>query len=167
MVDKIVQDLIRSMPEDRWAEINERFSSDQPMNWDEVKELGQRGVTIGSHCHDHLILHDKQCIDEIDRQLRTSKELLEEHVGDCRYIAYPNGGMNDLSREAINRVRRYYSSGFTTVAGEIEADTNRYILPRICGDTTEMSRFQFMLDTRFRHSKRYRSWSSSLSFHDI
>jgi peptidoglycan/xylan/chitin deacetylase (PgdA/CDA1 family) len=165
-VDEIVQDLIRSMPADRWAELNERFSSDQPMNWDDVKELGQRGVTIGSHCHDHLILHDKQCINEIDRQLRTSKELLQQHVGDCRYIAYPNGGMNDLSQEAVNRVSRYYSAGFMTVAGEVQPDTNRYVLPRICGDTTEMGRFRFAVNARFRHNRRNRSWMSAAGFQD-
>lgn len=165
-VDKVVRDLLDSMPEDLWAELDNKFSSDGPMTWDDVTELGRRGVTIGSHCHDHLILHDKQSIDEIDRQLKTSKELIEQHIGDCRYIAYPNGGMKDLSPEAMDRVRRYFLAGLTTVTGEIPPGTNRYILPRICGDTTEMSRFRFMLNTRFRHNRKNRDWSSSEGFRE-
>lgn len=161
IVENIMQDLIQSMPEDRWAEINERYASEQPMSWDEVKELRRRGVTIGSHCHDHLLLHANQGIDEIEHQLKTSKALLEEHVGECRYLAYPNGGMSDITREAVDSVKRHYTAAFTTIAGEIQADANRYVLPRICGDTTEMGRFRLMLDARFRHNRKFRNWTVS------
>ena len=91
ITNQIVEDLIDLIPPDKWLELNHLFSSDEPMNWSEVKRLHDRGAIIGSHCHDHFVLHNKQSMEEIGDQLQTSKALIQEHLGECKYIAYPNG----------------------------------------------------------------------------
>jgi peptidoglycan/xylan/chitin deacetylase (PgdA/CDA1 family) len=159
-VKRIVSDLIGLVSHDQWAELDERFSSDQPMNWGEVKELRNRGATIGSHCHDHMLLHNKQPIEEISRQLKLSRELVQEHVGECRYVAYPNGTMNDVSLEAVEKVKESdYLAGFTTIAGEVQHDMSPYVLPRVNAKISNINHFGFDIDTCYRHNRRYRNWS--------
>jgi len=162
IAEQIVEDLIGLLPKGQWLELNHRFSSDEPMNWDEVKQLHDRGVVIGSHCHDHFILHNKQSMEEIDDQLQTSKALVQEHVGECKYIAYPNGGMSDIFPDAVASVRaNQYLAGLTTIAGEVEAQTNPYILPRIGAHIEDMPHFKFTINTGFRHNRDYRKWAGS------
>jgi len=159
---QIVEELIALLPNDKWSELNHRFSSDEPMNWAEVKQLHDRGAVIGSHCHDHFILHNKQSMEDIEVQLLTSKALIQEHVGECKYIAYPNGGMNDIFPDAVARVRaNQYLAGFTTIAGETETETSPYILPRIGADIANMRHFKFAINTCFRHNRDYRKWARS------
>jgi len=159
---QIVKDLTALLPKDQWAELNHRFSSDEPMNWGEVKELHDRGAVIGSHCHDHFILHDKQSMEEIRQQLQTSRALIQEHVGDCKYIAYPNGGKDDIFPDSISSVREnQYLAGFTTIDGEIESEIAPYILPRISADMADMPHFKFAVNTCFRHNSDYRKWAAA------
>ncbi len=165
LVSQIVEDIIRLLPDDRWLELNSLYSSDEMMSWDEVRKLHDSGVRIGSHCHDHAILHSKQSEDEIDYQLRTSKDLIEKYLGECRYFAYPNGRMSDISSHALMSVKKSkYLLGFTTVSGEIVKDKfNPLLLPRIY-PRREMDSFEFALNTSF--CKNY-DYYKQLSIKDI
>jgi len=162
IAEQIVEELMALLPKDQWLELNQRFASDEPMNWGEVKQLHDRGAVVGSHCHDHFILNNKQSMKEIGDQLQTSKALVQEHVGECKYIAYPNGGMSDICPGAVASVREnQYLAGLTTIAGEVEAQNNPYILPRICGHIEDMPHFKFTINTGFRHNRNYRKWAGS------
>ena len=159
-VEAIVASLKAQLPNELWAELDERYASDAPMSWQEVGELEGLGATVGSHCHDHCILHERQPAAEIERQLRLSKELIERVTGSCRYIAYPNGSTGDMCDAALEQARRGgYALGLTTVEGEIEARTNPYLLPRISADTSEFDRFKFNLNLAFRYNEKYRQWA--------
>jgi peptidoglycan/xylan/chitin deacetylase (PgdA/CDA1 family) len=158
VVALIVEDLIRSIPNDRWLEINSKFASDEPMNWSEVRQLHSLGVTIGSHCHDHAILHSRQSYTEIAGQLKTSKDLIEKNLGECKYFVYPNGEKDDIAFDALMSVKENeYLLGFTTVEGEIEKNSNRYLLPRI-SPPINLDHFKFSLNTCFRHNHNYKKW---------
>lgn len=69
----------------------------RPIPWSGLRELGDAGVTLGSHGHSHLELP------RVDRRraladLRLSRELLLEHTGlDPEHFAYPraNGWRRD------------------------------------------------------------------------
>jgi peptidoglycan/xylan/chitin deacetylase (PgdA/CDA1 family) len=160
---QIIEDLVSLLSTDHWLELNHLFASDEPMNWTEVGKLNDLGAAIGSHCHDHIILHNKQNMEEIEHQLQTSKALIQKYVGECKYIAYPNGGPNDIFGSALSDVKaKQYLAGLTTVVGEVEPDTNPYALPRVGTSTQDMNQFIFTVNTSFRHNKSFRKWSELL-----
>jgi len=142
-VRRLTMDLIDLLTDDRWMEINGLFSSDAPMNWTDVEKLNSAGVIIGSHCHDHFIVHDNQAHPEIDYQLKTSKELIEQHLGECKYFVYPNGTQKDISLYSITSVQKSgYLLGFSSIPGEVDNQSNPYILPRI-HPSSDFGRFKF------------------------
>jgi hypothetical protein len=99
---------------------------------------------------------------EIDEQLQTSRELLLQHIGDCKYIAYPNGTVNDIFAGAVSRVKAaHYSAGLTTVEGETESDANPFVLPRIGSSTEDIHHFMFIVNMSARRNGAYRSWVKS------
>jgi peptidoglycan/xylan/chitin deacetylase (PgdA/CDA1 family) len=73
------------------------------LRWDELRELADRGVEIGSHTvsHPHLPrLGDA----ELDRELRESRERIEDELRrSCRYFAYPYGDHDARVRNAVRR----------------------------------------------------------------
>jgi peptidoglycan/xylan/chitin deacetylase (PgdA/CDA1 family) len=73
----------------------------------QVLEMRDAGVTFGSHSFAH---HDLTALgdDECERDLRASRELLEDLLGDpVPWLAYPRGRHNDRVRRAASR------AGFT------------------------------------------------------
>ena len=135
-VRPVVAELMKLVPRDQLLELNETFSSEQPMTWEEVKKLKKMGVVIGSHCHDHAILNNRLTQDEVDYQLQTSKRLIEKNLGDCRYFAYPNGSYNDVSCQALNAAKKAgYRLGFTTIKADVAGENPPFLLPRIGGST--------------------------------
>jgi len=53
----VLRDLKNLIPEERWAELNNLFKSEQLLTWDEIIQLSKKGAIIGSHGHEHCILH--------------------------------------------------------------------------------------------------------------
>lgn len=158
----IVKDLINSIPNNKWLEINNIFSSDEPMNWSDVKNLHNIGVTVGSHCHDHFILHSNQSKSEMNIQLKTSKDLIEKNLGECKYFAYPNGRKEHISFDSMMSVRKNkYFLGFTVCRGEIENSSNPYFLPRV-GASEDLDHFKFIINTSFRYNWQFRKYSLKL-----
>ncbi|MGD8561504.1 MAG: polysaccharide deacetylase family protein, partial [Desulfarculaceae bacterium] len=92
----VVKDLQDALPPERWQELDEFFSSERPLSWAQVEELSQAGAVIGSHGHDHTLLHQWQPSSEIQRQLSLSQRLITEKVGMCSFISYPRGTVSDL-----------------------------------------------------------------------
>lgn len=70
------------------------------MPWDELLELADEGIEVGSHTvsHPHLTrLGDA----ELERELRDSRERIEDELRRrCRYLAYPFGEEDDRVRAA-------------------------------------------------------------------
>ena len=109
----------------------ESFTSEAFLDWDGLRALKARGVEIGSHAHRHWPMNDAQAPSMLAEQARTSKALIEAHVGPCRYFSYPFGNKGDVSRVAWQAVRDAgYDYAFTTLAGTLEADANPFLLPR-------------------------------------
>lgn len=162
VVESIVQDVNGLVSKDRWPEIDRLFSSEEPMDWEDIKELSRQGVIIGSHCHDHFILHAAQPVDEIDRQLKISKSLIERHVGRCAYIAYPNGGRSDITLEALRMIRDdQYLLGLTSVKGEVLCGLDAFLVPRIFVPE-DFSQFKFRINNAYLYDKPYARWARGL-----
>ena len=108
-----------------------RFSSESFLNWDQVRALKKRGVEIGAHAHRHWPMNEYQSPATLREQAVTSKARIEAEVGACRFFAYPFGNIGDISSAAWHAVRDAgYSHGFTTLAGTLDAQANRFLLPR-------------------------------------
>jgi len=162
-VRNLVEEIIHLFPPEEWSEINDRFYSEEPLNWKDVEELRHAGATIGSHGHDHALLHADQGEEEVRYQVRHSKELIEEHCGTCSYFAYPGGSIREVAPASARIVRENgYSLGFTTVLGEVEDAFGRYLLPRIC-PPGEFDTFKLWLNTSFQHNAHYRKWRSEVN----
>lgn len=156
-VNDIITDITESIQQDKWPELNRKYLSDEPMNWDEVEKLYNSGVSIGSHCHDHFILNSNQSNEEVERQLGISKIMIEKHLGECKYIAYPNGTFHDISAYSYNIIKDIYSLGLTNVPGELTGttDMDKYLLPRIVAPY-DIEHFKFVINSSFITNRIYR-----------
>ena len=108
-----------------------------------------------------MILHSGQSDDEIDDQLKNSKDLIEKNLGECKYFSYPNGRIKDISHGALMSVKKNkYHLGLTTVPGDVENRVNPFIIPRLFPHN-DIESFKFTLNTSFRHNDKYYRWCSS------
>jgi len=88
------------------------------MSWDEVRGLHRRGFGIGSHTHTHPILSRLEP-EQLQEELVDSRRHIESEIeADCPYIAYPNGGPDDISAAVVEAAKLAgYRVGFTTTSG--------------------------------------------------
>jgi peptidoglycan/xylan/chitin deacetylase (PgdA/CDA1 family) len=97
------------------------------MDWDQLRDLVDRNVEIGSHTLTHA--HLTQLSDaELSRDLRESREQIEAELGrPCRFVAYPYGDDD----ERVHRAARAagYEAGFAA-PGRL-APASVYALPRV------------------------------------
>lgn len=108
-----------------------RFPSESFLDWDGVKALQARGVTIGAHAHVHWPMHARQSGDFLRAQAAQSRTEIEQRVGPCRYFAYPFGTRADVSAAAWKAVRDAgFDYAFTTMPGTLAPSLNPYLLPR-------------------------------------
>lgn len=107
------------------------FDSERFLSWDEVRALARSGVAIGAHAHRHWPMHDGQSPAMLQTQAQRPKARIEAEVGPCRLFAYPFGNKGDISRVAWQSVRDAgYDCAFTTLSGTLDAEANRFLLPR-------------------------------------
>ena len=156
-VDQIVTECIAQITRHQWAELDERFKSDEPMTWGEVVRTAAMGATIGSHCHDHCILHLHQSEAEVLWQVRESKAEIERNIGECRYIAYPNGTADDVSRGAYAAVQsERFRMAFSTILGEITPESDSFLAPRIFA-VPDYEDFCYLLNRSSQQNQYYRT----------
>src|SRR5712664_3609642 len=155
VVDALTAECMEQLPPERWAELNAKFMSEEPMDWDDVRAVATMGGTVGSHCHDHCILHEKQSPDEIRRQLNESKAAIQSHVGECSYFAYPNGRASDISASAYRAVRSaQYRMAFSTISGEMTPHVDSLLAPRV-DPVPEYEEFCYLLNRSSRQNQSY------------
>jgi peptidoglycan/xylan/chitin deacetylase (PgdA/CDA1 family) len=99
----------------------------EPLTRSQVLEMRAAGVTFGSHSlahHDLTTLGDDEC----ERDLRTSRELLEDLLtGPVRWLAYPRGRHNERVRRAASRAG--FTHAFTLPTGP--EPLGPHALPRV------------------------------------
>jgi peptidoglycan/xylan/chitin deacetylase (PgdA/CDA1 family) len=155
VVDALTAECMEQLPPERWAELNAKFMSEEPMDWDDVRAVATMGGTVGSHCHDHCILHEKQSPDEIRRQLNESKAAIQSHVGECSYFAYPNGRASDISASAYRAVRSaQYRMAFSTISGEMTPNVDCFLAPRV-DPVPAYEEFCYLLNRSSRQNRFY------------
>lgn len=102
------------------------------MNWDELAELVEAGITIGSHGLTHRSL-GRMAAEEAREEIACSRRLLEERLGIAvRSFAYPFGTRSDLAPEAPRLLAEAgYTTAMTSQHGAVTPASPALRLPRI------------------------------------
>jgi peptidoglycan/xylan/chitin deacetylase (PgdA/CDA1 family)/glycosyltransferase involved in cell wall biosynthesis len=105
------------------------------LSWDELRNLLQQGVAIGSHGVTHTILPGLPS-EQISYELEASKREIESHLG-SRVVAfaYPNGNWNAEVRRLTEKSG--YACAFTAQPGPIDRHVDRYLLNRSAINATD------------------------------
>jgi peptidoglycan/xylan/chitin deacetylase (PgdA/CDA1 family) len=151
------------LAEQTWEEVDAKFRSEELLGWAELGSLAERGVAIGSHTMDHVVLHANQAATDVSEQLRGSKATIEERLGvTCRHFCFPHGHPHDLSREAVEAARAAgYSTAFMNVGGPVREGMDPLLLPRIAIAGSPPDRA--LADrVQLSHSKWYRRAAAEL-----
>ena len=114
---------LMGLPYDRQMELRKALEGQglsdhiRPMSWDELKELPE-SIGIGAHTVHHPYLPSLEDEADIEREMKASKEQIEEMTGRrVRTFAYPFGGYDERA-EAI--AARHFDLSFTTEGDMID-----------------------------------------------
>jgi peptidoglycan/xylan/chitin deacetylase (PgdA/CDA1 family) len=111
------------------------FNGKECLTWPEVRELHRAGVQFGSHTVTHPKLTGL-CHLELERELRRSKEKIENELGcPVQSFAYPYA-FPEQDREFAHRLRDLlmvtgYNNGVSTILGTVQSLDERYFLKRV------------------------------------
>ena len=98
------------------------------LNWDQIRELVNEGVSIGAHSHSHYHMADLS-IDEVRNEIEISNNIFLKELGSIPPLfAFPYGEANE---EIINLLKEYkFKVAFGQHSGVINETSNLYYLPR-------------------------------------
>jgi peptidoglycan/xylan/chitin deacetylase (PgdA/CDA1 family) len=117
----------------RWGTDNEarreRFSL---LNGDELRQLVEQGMSIGSHTLNHPILSE-QSSDEAWREISESRSILEDAVRRPVWaLAYPFGDPASVTNREMQMAEQAgFQCAFMNVGGGFGAQLPRFALPRV------------------------------------
>jgi len=102
------------------------------LTWEEIKEMSDNGMAIGSHSISHPHLSDQNDID-LKHELEDGKKIIEEKIGKpIKYLAYPGG---DYSTRVIEFAKTAGFEAALSVYKIIEqAPKYRYVIRRFHAD---------------------------------
>lgn len=145
-VKSIVQDLKNNLSVDEWQSLKAEYDSLRPLTWSEVLALSGSGlVTIGSHCMWHICCHENHRYEDVERQIKESKTIIEKETGaSCEYFAYPNGNFTDFSNNCVNAT---YRLGFSAETKTKICAEHSCMLPRIAA-YMDMDLFKILITSR-------------------
>jgi len=99
------------------------------LNWDQVKEMSQNGISFGSHTRNHVYL-PSQSKERMKDEIIESRHVIEEHLGKpVYYFSYPCGGFSEEIK-AIT-VLAGYKAALTTNRGNDRYNIDLFELDRI------------------------------------
>ena len=122
----VIQEIINSL-EDKFG----NSDKNEFLNWNQVKQLSEAGITIGSHTHNHAITSRLSKMD-FEQEMQLSHELIEQKLGqEVQHFAYPNGQAQDIAPfcHEILRQKRF-DTAVTTIEGGNAIDQDTYMLKR-------------------------------------
>ncbi|HEY8550225.1 MAG TPA: polysaccharide deacetylase family protein [Vicinamibacterales bacterium] len=98
------------------------------MTWPQVREMAEAGIAFGAHTISHRILTTLPP-DEVEQEVRGSRETLLRELGTAPAFSYPNGNWNRDVAAAVGNAP--FALAFTTQPGAVSATADRLALPRI------------------------------------
>ena len=114
------------------------WTGHRPLEPEELRELPDHGITVGSHTCSHPSL--ARCsIEAMKYELEDSKQIIEATTGVvCDEFAYPNGSPADFSGTTRRQVQAAgYRSAVTTVSTRVSAGQDPFEIPRYINANNE------------------------------
>ena len=98
------------------------------LNWDEIRQLKEEGVTIGAHSHTHGHLANFT-VEDFKNEIERSNKIFLKELGEIpNLFAYPYG---ETDEKLINLLKDYkFKVAFGQHSGVINETSNFYYLPR-------------------------------------
>lgn len=92
--------------------------SEELMSWDQIREISENNISIGSHSNRHLVLSTMSHHEQKD-DLISSKLIIENNINKpVRTVAYPVGGYQHFTRETLQLASECgYEAGFSFNTG--------------------------------------------------
>lgn len=85
-----------------------------PMNWDQIKDLKERGHIIGAHTMDHYMIRNSSNDETLNYQIAQCKDVLESKLKfTCDYFAFPYGRLEQADEKSINLACNIYKYVFS------------------------------------------------------
>ena len=99
------------------------------MTWEQIKEMRESGITIGSHTRRHIYLPDLP-MEEMREEIKGSKSILERQLGvTVDYFAYPIGGFSEQIKQMVREAG--YKAAAATNRGYDRFNRDVFELKRI------------------------------------
>jgi len=117
------------------VEVDENYFKTLSLSWDQVLEMANNGIDIGSHTVSHPILSNIP-VERAQIEISESKNRIEEILRkDVQSIAYPNGQVGDYTNKVVSLVRESgYKIAYSLISGPTsykEVSGERYAIRRI------------------------------------
>jgi peptidoglycan/xylan/chitin deacetylase (PgdA/CDA1 family) len=102
------------------------------MSWDNIRELSNRGFSIGSHTVNHVRLSDCDFSTQWE-ELVSSKWQIESNIGkEVSFFSYPYGRPSDISTESIKNIKRAgYACNLSSDGGLVSPKDDVYQIKRV------------------------------------
>lgn len=142
----LVDDIVDQLAVDDAASRN-AWGDYEPLGEDDLRELGNHGITVGSHTCSHPVL--ARCATErMADELRRSKRIIEQITGaSCTSFGYPNGAPGDFNDETRREVvAAGYRCAVTTVKSRVGASQDRFEIPRYLLTHNEITMKEFSVE---------------------
>jgi peptidoglycan/xylan/chitin deacetylase (PgdA/CDA1 family) len=125
-----MSELEQQFPAGETQRLTDKFECFKMMSWDDVRQLSDSGVTVGSHGVQHEIQHNAQPESIREFELVESKRELEARLEcPCSYFAYPDGQFTEESQTEVEKAG--YKLAFTTQPDYAKPGASPYLLPRL------------------------------------
>lgn len=103
------------------------------MSWDDLRNLNEKLITIGSHTSNHAIINDLD-EDTLKFEILNSQAQLEQKLNrPIKHFCYPNGYFDNIY---VDVVKSAYQSAVTTDEGVVSSTDDQYLLRRIPSESS-------------------------------
>jgi peptidoglycan/xylan/chitin deacetylase (PgdA/CDA1 family) len=111
---------------------SEEYSMLPALTWQQISEMHRYGASIGCHSHNHR-RWSTQSTDYLRRDLRTSKQIIEDGIGaPVTTFAYPYGQPHDFDYRAVEVLSEEgFRLAFTTLHTTFRRCPDLFRIPRL------------------------------------
>lgn len=115
------------------------------VTWQQLKEMSENGIEIGSHTLTHSILSRIQNMALLDKEINEAKVKIELKINKPVFsFCYPNGKKEDINKSIVRQIKKAGYKGAVTTIPYGDGYFDPYMLPRM-GAGTDKTDFLWKL----------------------